>query len=189
MNYNICIIKGDLSMFLKKLFLLSIFSIVSISTLSFQNTVLAKDVDNIQPKKIATKVKWYGYDEGIVEAKKQNKKIIIDFYTEWCSYCKKMDKSYNESSVFDGVDKNFVNIKINCESDKIITYDGIQLTETQLAKKMGITGYPTTMFFDNENKYIDTLVGYFNSKELKLITTYVADDKYKTKSLNDFFGW
>lgn len=173
-------------MSLKKLLLASILGIVAFSSLSFQNSVSAKDVSVVSNEKESSKIKWYGYDEGVLEAKKQNKKIIVDFYTDWCGYCKKMDKAYNETSVFEGVNKNFISIKVNCESDKIINYDGIKLTETELAKKLGISGYPTTMFFDSENKYIDTLVGYFNAKDLKLITAYVADNSYKTKSLNDF---
>ena len=38
-------------------------------------------------------LKWKSFDEGMAEAKKSNKKLLVDVYTDWCGWCKKMDAS------------------------------------------------------------------------------------------------
>ena len=37
------------------------------------------------------KINWLSYDVGIKKAAEENKIIVLDFYTNWCKYCVKMD--------------------------------------------------------------------------------------------------
>ncbi|CUT04904.1 DUF255 domain-containing protein, partial [Candidatus Kryptobacter tengchongensis] len=52
---------------------------------------------NIQDKK---ELKWYSFSDGLKLAKSENKKVLIDVYTDWCEWCKKMDEEvYTNSTV------------------------------------------------------------------------------------------
>ena len=34
---------------------------------------------------------WLKFDEGMAKAKKENKSVLVDFYTDWCHWCKEME--------------------------------------------------------------------------------------------------
>lgn len=80
-------------------------------------------------------------------AKKENKKIFLDFYTKWCGPCRAMDKNvFNQKAIGDFYNEKFINFKIDAEVG-----EGIEL-----AKQYEIKGYPTYIFVDVEgNPLID----------------------------------
>ncbi|HCC30278.1 MAG TPA: protein-disulfide isomerase, partial [Marinilabiliales bacterium] len=41
---------------------------------------------------MAQEVKWYTFQEAVALNAKAPRKIMIDVYTDWCSWCKVMDK-------------------------------------------------------------------------------------------------
>jgi thiol:disulfide interchange protein len=62
-----------------------------------------------------TGIEWYSYDEGMEVAQEQNKPVMIDIYTDWCKYCKELDRVvYTDSNVINLADK-FVCIKFNAD--------------------------------------------------------------------------
>lgn len=96
------------------------------------------------------------YPSAAAEAKASNKLIMIDFYTGWCGWCKKLDAdTYPSAEVVKASDK-FVSIKLDAEKDS----DGVRL-----AKKFGITGYPTILFLDSKENLQYKVVGYLGPKE------------------------
>ncbi len=40
----------------------------------------------------AQTVKWYSFEQAVKLNKQNPKKIFIDVYTDWCGWCKRMDK-------------------------------------------------------------------------------------------------
>ncbi|MEA3325486.1 MAG: thioredoxin family protein [Euryarchaeota archaeon] len=60
-------------------------------------------------------ITWYSYEEGMEIAQAQNKPVMIDIYTNWCKYCKELDRVvYTDSNVINLADK-FVCIKFNAD--------------------------------------------------------------------------
>ena len=56
------------------------------------------------------------WDEAIALAKKEKKKIFVDFYTEWCGPCLNMSLTvFVLPQVGDVYNKNFVCLKIDAE--------------------------------------------------------------------------
>lgn len=85
---------------------------------------------------------------GLDSAKNQNKPVMIDFYTDWCGWCKKLDNdTYSNAKVQDLANK-FICIKINGDNAR-----------TDVAK-YGVNGFPTIVFLDSNGKEIDRNVGY-----------------------------
>src|SRR5215510_179475 len=93
-------------------------------------------------------LKWRAFNAGFDEAKKNNKKIILDVYTDWCGWCKRLDKdTYGNEKVMEYLNQEYVVIKLNAESDSKLTYKDKSYTEASIAQAFGITGYPTIIFF------------------------------------------
>lgn len=40
----------------------------------------------------AGSIKWHSYPEGIALGKQKNKKVFVNFFADWCTYCKQMER-------------------------------------------------------------------------------------------------
>ncbi|HTY37949.1 MAG TPA: thioredoxin fold domain-containing protein [Bacteroidota bacterium] len=141
-----------------------------------------------QPGQIqASEIKWYGFEDGTALARKENKKILVDVYTDWCVWCKKLDKEvYTNAAVGQHMSAHFIAVKLNAESQKSITFEGTSMSEASLASSMGVTGYPTIIFLDPESKPITRISGYMEPKEFTSVLRYVGEDQYKSTSFDEF---
>ncbi len=129
------------------------------------------------------------FNEALKMAKKQDKKLILDVYTDWCGWCKKMDKDvYGKSDIKDIVEDDFIFYKLNAEGDEKITYLGKDYTAAQLAEFFEVSGYPTTIFLEPNGKVIEykyndqkmnNLPGYYKAGEFQKVLEFMRDEKYK----------
>src|SRR5687767_14240687 len=70
-------------------------------------------------------VKWMGIEEALEKTKTQPKPIILDFYTDWCGWCKKMmQTTYANPGLAQYINTNFYAVKFNAESKDTIEYLG-----------------------------------------------------------------
>lgn len=96
-------------------------------------------------------LKWNHWNDGFSRAKTEGKIALIDTYTDWCGWCKKMDRdTYEDSSIIAKINANFIPIKFNPElagQYKVgdTTYDGRTLLNALSSGKS--SGYPTTFFY------------------------------------------
>ncbi len=135
----------------------------------------------------AAAIKWHSFDEGVALARQENKKLLVDVYTDWCVWCKKMDKDvYTNGAVSQSMASNFIAVKLNAESEKGVTFNGGSINETSLAGSMGVTGYPTVVFLDPGAKPITKISGYMEPKEFASVLRFIGEDHYKTKSFEDY---
>jgi uncharacterized protein YyaL (SSP411 family) len=122
-------------------------------------------------------VKWYSWNEGYKKAKQENKIVIVDVYTDWCGWCKVMDKkTYTDATVISKIQKKFITIKVNPEKDQNLSYDGKVYSGQELINLLtnnGIEGYPTTIFFFPKSKKMFMEVGYLSVERFNPIL-----DKY-----------
>jgi thioredoxin-related protein len=133
------------------------------------------------------RLQWMSFDEGIAQAKKTNRKVLIDVYTDWCGWCKKMDKdTYIEENVSGYLQKNYVVIKLNAESSKKLTFQGKSYTEQELAGAFGVTGFPTTIFLSSNGDPITSVPGYADAKRFSDIISFIAEDIYLNTKFDDY---
>jgi thioredoxin-related protein len=133
------------------------------------------------------KLTWLGFEAGIAEAKKSKKKILVDVYTDWCGWCKKMDREVFESeTVAPYLRERYVLIKLNAESSAKLQYKTYKLTEAELARGFGVRSYPTVVFIDSDGEPIDYLAGYIASEQFLPIIKFVGESLYKTMSWDEY---
>lgn len=103
----------------------------------------------------AGEINWgSSLDEGLKSAKENNKPVMVDFYTDWCGWCKKLDQDTYSSTKIQSLADKFVCVKVDGDKDRANT------------SKYGIDGYPTIVFMDSSGKEIDRNVGYAGPEEL-----------------------
>lgn len=122
----------------------------------------------------STELKWLDWNTGYPLAKKQNKIILVDAYTDWCGWCKKMDRdTYTNKDIIKILNENFVVIKFNPELEDIIyDLDGNKITGRELFGQLTqgkSTGFPTTYFIQPNKKQIQIAAGYHGPDDFKKI--------------------
>jgi len=87
----------------------------------------------------------------VAKAEKDAKPIFIDFFTDWCGWCKKLDKDvFSQASVAE-VMKAMVAVHADAEDKG---------EYQELAKKYGAHGYPTMVVVTAKGEEVDRIVGY-----------------------------
>lgn len=134
------------------------------------------------------------FDDALKTAKKEHKKVIVDIYTDWCGWCKKMDReAYSDAGIKKIIEDDFIYVKLDAEGNGVNKYNGKSYTDGELAEYFQVTGYPTTVFLDSQGKVIEfdynkyrmnNLPGYYETNEFKKVLEYIRDDKYKYTDLS-----
>ncbi len=144
-----------------------------------------------------SEINWLSWSEAIALNKKKPKKIFIDVYTDWCGWCKRMDKStFKNKKVVEYMNKNFYAVKLDAEMKKDVTFKDHtfkfvsngrrgqhELAASLLDNRMS---YPSYVFMNKNVERITIAKGYQNENDLLSIMHFVAKDKYKTVSFKEY---
>ena len=135
----------------------------------------------------ASDLNWRSFEDAHKIAQTENKIILIDFYTDWCGWCKKMDnETYSNEKIIDLLNEDFVTVKINPEKQGSIELGGQTMTWEQFAADVGVTGYPATAFFTPDFKLIDLIPGYYDPKNMEMVLKFMSDAIYEKISFQDY---
>ncbi len=139
------------------------------------------------------KINWMTFTEAIEAQKKTPKKILMDVYTSWCGPCKLMDKNtFQNPDVVNYVNQYYYAVKFNGEGNETINffdqifnnpnYDSNRAGRNathQLTQFLGISGYPTVVFFSENADPIMPLIGYQKPQQLELFLKMIKQGDYQ----------
>jgi thioredoxin-related protein len=160
-------------------------SLVLIS-LSMLGTAYAGGADN----KAEGGVKWMSLDEAQAAMQREPKKVLIDMYTDWCGWCKVMDrKTFSNPEVAAYINKNFYAVKFNAESRDSVRFGGRMwgISEGNRANDLAVEllkgqlSYPTTVIMEAGFQNPQPVPGYLDVPTMEVILHYLGEDVYKQK--------
>jgi thioredoxin-related protein len=136
-------------------------------------------------------VKWMTFEEALKKSKSEKRPIFIDVYTDWCGWCKVMDKNtFNDPEVSRLLNEKFYAVKFNAEQREDVVFDGHTFKfvpsgrsgyhELAAALLNNQLSYPTVVFLDEEFKMIQPLAGYRKAPEFHIIAQFIGEGHYKT---------
>lgn len=131
-------------------------------------------------------------------AHKENKRFAIIWELKGCPYCKETHfVNFAQSRIADYVKANFEVLQLNIiGSRKVKDFDGIEMTEKNLAAKYGVRFTPTVQFFGERAAALKALppakrevarsAGYLRPDDFLAMFRYVREKAYESKSFRDF---
>jgi len=167
--------------------------LIGIFVLALGDSVLGQ---NAEEKK---KINWLDIETAQEKLKDEPKKLIVDVYTTWCGWCKKMDAgTFSHPVIVDYINEHYYAVKLNAESKKEITFNGVTYKNpnpggrrsthelASIAAVNGRLGYPTIVYIDEELNLITQVASYMDAKTLEPVIHFFAEEAYKTMSYEDF---
>ena len=141
----------------------------------------------------AQEINWMTWEEAVIANEAEPKKMFVDVYTEWCGWCKKMDKTtFKDSAVVARLNSDFYAIKLNAEQKESIFWkdkeykwvehkrDGINQLAYEILE--GRLSYPTYILLDSTFSRILISPGYMVSEDLIRELRFASENHYKTMS-------
>lgn len=179
---------------MNRLFLFFLFFVL-LTFCSFRTTLPTESLHSVsaEPKQI----KWLTVQQAYALARKTPKKFVVDVYTNWCGWCKVMDrKTFTEPAIVDYVNQHYYAVKLNAEQTGDITLGrqtfkyigGGRRGVHQLAAALmnNRLSYPTTVFLDEKFELIQPIPGYLDSRMFHQIITYFGQNYHRREPFDRY---
>lgn len=129
------------------------------------------------------------FNDGLEKATKENKNMIVDFYTDWCHWCKVMDeKTFSNDSIANKLSNRFVTVRLNAEDAKqSVTFKGRTFNNIELTRAFGVNGFPSLAFISPEHEVITVMPGYIPAEQFTYILDYIDQKCWEKKMTLDEF--
>lgn len=171
-----------------RLMIIVAFGIMGISATSAQNAT---------PPEKAAHIEWLTWEQAVSKMEKEPRKIMVDVYTDWCGWCKRMDATTMEdSSIVQIIGEKYYAVKMDGEGKQDITFRGRTYKFIAQGRRgyhelpaellSGRMSYPTLVFLDEEYGIIQPLPGYQDAATLEPILAYFGEGHYKTTPWDSF---
>lgn len=137
-------------------------------------------------------VAWMSIEEALEKSKVEKKKIFIDVFTDWCGWCKVMDReTFSDPEVAKLLNEKFYSVKLNAETRKEdIVFQGTTFKYIETSPGRGVhqfaaallqnqMSYPTVVFLSEELGMLLPLAGFKKPAEFHVWLTWLGTDAYK----------
>lgn len=188
---------------MKSIILYSIASVMIISTSCKRETTTSSasshiDADSPEEKiniieSSRDEIQWLSIEEAEKLMDVTPKKLFVDVYTDWCGFCKKMDRStFTEEEIIAYVNQHFYAVRLNAEGTDTLRFNNQtyhnddrfhQLATNWLSGRMG---FPSFAYIDTDKQLITTIPGYRNDEELIVDLHFIHEEQYKTTDYDAF---
>jgi thioredoxin-related protein len=145
----------------------------------------------------AQTLNWLSFAEAVELNKKNPKKILIDIYTDWCGWCKVMDKNtYTNAYIINYINKYYYAVKLNAEQKDTVIFQGHTFVNEnkgvrsshQLAQSLlnGKMSYPTTVFMNEKFEMLSPVAGYLKPEDIEPVLEFFALNKHLSMTYDQF---
>ncbi len=142
-------------------------------------------------------VKWYSIEEAFRLTRSEPRVLVIDVYTDWCGWCKRMEATtFSDPVISEMLNSHFYPVRLNAESREDVVIGGHTYKFVDNGRRgyhelaaivtKGRLSYPTISYVDHQGRILDAAPGYKTADQFKVYLAYFADDHYKTQTFQEF---
>ncbi|MDR3613603.1 MAG: DUF255 domain-containing protein [Candidatus Obscuribacterales bacterium] len=106
----------------------------------------------------ASPMRW-GHDlrRSLNEARSSNKLILVDVYTDWCHWCKELDRQvYSDPQVASYLNNNFVCVKVNGDDPTLGNW---------VKTKYDVNGFPAIIMLKDKETVVGRIGGFMPKEQ------------------------
>ncbi len=115
------------------------------------------------------------YNSALKTAQKENKPLVLYFFSKSCYYCTLMDsKTLADKEIAAILKKDFVFLRVDVDKSE------------DLGRLYRISGTPSSWFLDSSGKRVGGIPGYVEARDYKHILDYVKGRHYREIDLQAY---
>ncbi len=101
------------------------------------------------------------FDDALGRARAENRLVMVDIYTDWCGWCKKLDgETLTDRRVAEAL-KEVISIKVNAEEEG-----------EAVLERYSVRGFPTVLFLSGSGEIVRRVEGYVDANQmLKIVSS------------------
>jgi thioredoxin-related protein len=173
---------------IKAIYLCTILCLTGMRSLDAQ-TPVKNDQSEKKTKTAQQGIQWISLEEAEAKMKVEPKKVYIDLFTDWCYWCKVMDKkTFTNPSVIDYLNQHFYCIHIDAETKDSILFQGKKYGRLPNSKTNDLAAqwmkdrisYPSSIFMEEGFVNPQPVPGYLEIPVMEMILKYFGENKHKT---------
>ena len=158
--------------------------ILAVSLIFALNSAVSLYAGTVPTRPAQAEIRWMGMTEALAAAAKEKKFIVADFYTDWCSWCKKMDETtYKDPAVIKLINDHFIPVKLDAEGRRKVVYNKKEYRESEFSAYMNVRGFPSTLFFQENGELFASVPGFIDAATFRNYLAYIGEKwhlKYKS---------
>ena len=140
-------------------------------------------------------INWMSIDDVQVAMKKQPRKVWFDVYTDWCGWCKRMDKTtFSNPNVIRYLNEHFYAVKLDAEQKSDIRFMGKMYAASPAERTHPFAvellknsmSYPTSVFMEENFQTPQVIPGYQDVKMMELILKYLGEGQYRKVPFQEY---
>lgn len=135
-------------------------------------------------------VQWMTLETALERQADEPRKILVDLYTDWCGWCKTMDRTtFSDPTLSKYINENYYPVKFNAESSLPLTFRGKEYKFRKQGQRgyhefaahltRGNLSYPTTVFLNADGSVIQAVPGYQKAVDFEPIVRYFSEDHHR----------
>ncbi|HVN33001.1 MAG TPA: thioredoxin fold domain-containing protein [Thermoanaerobaculaceae bacterium] len=116
--------------------------------------ILASHDSGVQPTGGAAALPWErDLPTALTRASGEGKLVMVDFYTDWCQWCKRMDQNTFTDVEVQRALQGVVTVRLNAEKEG-----------REDAARFNVEGFPTLIFLDSRGAEVGRIPGYMEPR-------------------------
>lgn len=142
-------------------------------------------------------VKWHTMEEAEKLARENPRNWLVDVYTDWCGWCKRMDReTFSHPVIAKYINENYYAVKLNAESKESITFNGTTYKyieqggrgyqELAIGLLKGQMSFPSIAYLNEKMELLGAVPGYKTPQAIEPLLNYIVEGKYTSQSLADY---